>query len=275
VKGIGQRFVFDWLRLNPFPALPPTHPGTRERRIQHRACIDQQNDAWSPQRARGQRAQRCTVHQSRSRGVRSATRGRNRHIILRPVLKSASMPTSISAYNEAQNFVYCMTETQPDKVRETDPVAPAGSHARYWLLQRRLAHSLQQLDGALMVLILTENRIATALDRGIDAKFCDPQRRPHPPSPIQPLTLFLPVKVIEHLIDTDGFLSEVVRVTKPHGHVIITTPNLASLKIAVRLLCGILSHVGELQSRWFRPRFAPITPRVLKKPDGRSRPASH
>ncbi|MBI2217749.1 MAG: methyltransferase domain-containing protein [Candidatus Rokubacteria bacterium] len=45
-------------------------------------------------------------------------------------------------------------------------------------------------------------------------------------------------EIIEHLLDTDGFLAEVHRVLRPAGAVVITTPNLASFENRVRLLCG-------------------------------------
>lgn len=45
-------------------------------------------------------------------------------------------------------------------------------------------------------------------------------------------------ELIEHLFDTQGFLSELARVTKPGGTVVVTTPNLAHLPDRVRLLLG-------------------------------------
>lgn len=45
-------------------------------------------------------------------------------------------------------------------------------------------------------------------------------------------------EVIEHIFDTDKFLSEVKKVTKKNGHIILTTPNLASLGRRLLLLFG-------------------------------------
>lgn len=50
--------------------------------------------------------------------------------------------------------------------------------------------------------------------------------------------LVIAQEIIEHLFDTDHFLSEVHRVLKPGGILIISTPNLASLKNRLRLLVG-------------------------------------
>lgn len=44
--------------------------------------------------------------------------------------------------------------------------------------------------------------------------------------------------IIEHIVDTDSFVDELRRVTRPNGHVIITTPNLAFWLSRVRLLLG-------------------------------------
>ena len=45
-------------------------------------------------------------------------------------------------------------------------------------------------------------------------------------------------EVIEHLIDTDGFLAELGRCLKPGGMLLITTPNLASFENRIRILFG-------------------------------------
>ncbi len=50
--------------------------------------------------------------------------------------------------------------------------------------------------------------------------------------------LVIALEVIEHLFDTDLFLSEIHRVLKPKGILILSTPNLASLPNRLRLLFG-------------------------------------
>ena len=45
-------------------------------------------------------------------------------------------------------------------------------------------------------------------------------------------------EIIEHIVDTDFFLQECRRVIRPHGDLIITTPNLASLGRRLLLLLG-------------------------------------
>jgi|CXWL01.1.fsa_nt_gi SAM-dependent methyltransferase len=50
--------------------------------------------------------------------------------------------------------------------------------------------------------------------------------------------LVIALEIIEHLFDTDQFLSEIRRVLKPSGYLILSTPNLASLTNRVKLLFG-------------------------------------
>lgn len=45
-------------------------------------------------------------------------------------------------------------------------------------------------------------------------------------------------EIIEHLVDTTGFLEEIRRVLRPGGVAVVTTPNLASFENRVRLLFG-------------------------------------
>ncbi|MCE8424421.1 MAG: class I SAM-dependent methyltransferase [Candidatus Methanoperedens sp.] len=71
-------------------------------------------------------------------------------------------------------------------------------------------------------------------------------------------------EIIEHIVDTDFFLSEIYRVLKKSGILIITTPNLASFENRMRLLFGIypiwvnysIEGTGHVRS---------YTPKVLKK----------
>lgn len=45
-------------------------------------------------------------------------------------------------------------------------------------------------------------------------------------------------EIIEHIFDTDFFVREIWRVLKPHGKLIVTTPNLAGLGSRISLLLG-------------------------------------
>jgi SAM-dependent methyltransferase len=109
---------------------------------------------------------------------------------------------------------------------------------------------------------LESRQVSSAYEKGIDAR-------------IQDVTLGFPFaheafdcvfagEIIEHLVDTDFFLSEIRRVLRPNGCVVLTTPNLASFENRLRLLLGLypiwvdyrLVGVGHIRA---------YTPKVLKQ----------
>jgi SAM-dependent methyltransferase len=54
-------------------------------------------------------------------------------------------------------------------------------------------------------------------------------------------------EIIEHLVDTTGFLTELARVLAPGGVAVITTPNLASLENRIRMLLGRYPNFVEYE----------------------------
>jgi len=76
------------------------------------------------------------------------------------------------------------------------------------------------------------------------------------------IDLVLALEIIEHLFDTDHFLSEIYRVLKPGGYLILSTPNLASLTNRFRLLVGAYPQYLEY-SRAGAGHIHLYTPRVL------------
>ena len=54
-------------------------------------------------------------------------------------------------------------------------------------------------------------------------------------------------EIIEHLVDTAGFLAELHRVLAPGGVAVITTPNLASFENRVRMLLGRYPNFVEYE----------------------------
>ena len=64
------------------------------------------------------------------------------------------------------------------------------------------------------------------------------------PFPYQPNTfdLIFALEVIEHLFDTDQFLKNIHKILKPQGILILSTPNLASIKNRLKLL---LNHYPQ------------------------------
>ena len=84
---------------------------------------------------------------------------------------------------------------------------------------------------------MTGEQIVTARARGLDARVHDLSSGPLP-FPDGSFEVAFAGEVIEHIVDTTAFLSEVRRVLTPGGCVVLTTPNLASAENRMRLFLG-------------------------------------
>lgn len=85
---------------------------------------------------------------------------------------------------------------------------------------------------------VSTDSVAATKEKGFEAKQCDLARQPIPYKS-NTFDLIFAGEIIEHLVDTDHFLSELNRCLKPGGHLLLTTPNLASFENRIRLLLGI------------------------------------
>jgi SAM-dependent methyltransferase len=85
---------------------------------------------------------------------------------------------------------------------------------------------------------INAQNVTAARNAGLEAHVCDLNRDPIPFSDGS-FDLVFAGEVIEHLVDTDGFVSEIHRVCKQGGNVLLTTPNLASFENRARLLFGV------------------------------------
>lgn len=85
---------------------------------------------------------------------------------------------------------------------------------------------------------ITHERVALARSRGLLALVHDVAASPLPYRG-EVFDVVFAGEVIEHLVDTTGFLLDLRRVLKPGGVLVLTTPNLASFENRVRLLLGL------------------------------------
>ena len=85
---------------------------------------------------------------------------------------------------------------------------------------KHLKHDIYLLD-------ISEKCVAEAKKGGIRAKVHDASKKL--PYPGESFDYVFAGEVIEHLIDTDFFLSDCYRVLKPNGTLVLTTPNLGSI----------------------------------------------
>ncbi|MFC1624758.1 class I SAM-dependent methyltransferase [Patescibacteria group bacterium] len=72
-------------------------------------------------------------------------------------------------------------------------------------------------------------------------------------------------QVIEHLVDVDSFVSEIKRVLKPKGKLVICTENLASWHNIFALMLGIQPFTGPDVSSKYPVGFHPIGPKNSKE----------
>jgi ubiquinone/menaquinone biosynthesis C-methylase UbiE len=99
------------------------------------------------------------------------------------------------------------------------------------------ASFLQGRGWQVSALDISEELVSQIRERGIDARVHDLATGPLPFED-QFFEAIFAGEIIEHLVDTSGFLDELRRVLRPGGVVVLTTPNLASLENRLRLLCG-------------------------------------
>jgi 2-polyprenyl-3-methyl-5-hydroxy-6-metoxy-1,4-benzoquinol methylase len=145
---------------------------------------------------------------------------------------------NISEYNSAHKFLFEFRETRIkkciriiknlDKGTFLDIGCSTGEWGEYWL---KKGWDVFGVDIDTMHLREAENK-------GLKASYCDLNKDKLPFSDSF-FDLIFAGEVIEHLIDTDGFINELYRCLKPGGHILITTPNLVSFENRLRMLFGI------------------------------------
>lgn len=77
--------------------------------------------------------------------------------------------------------------------------------------------------------------------------------------------LIVAMDIIEHIFDTRRFLTECYRVLKPHGRLIVTTPNLATLQDRLRFLLGRAPRQCSPLHEYLHLHIRPFTLSSLKE----------
>jgi SAM-dependent methyltransferase len=171
--------------------------------------------------------------------------------------------TTVSQYNSATKFTYELRESRLKKCVKIIDSLPVGKLLDIGCSTGDWASLWQTRGWKCFGIDIDREHLQTARQRGIDARYCDLALGTIPFGD-QSFDLIFAGEVIEHLVDTDKFLSELRRCVRVGGWVLITTPNLASFENRLRIALGIypiwvnynLAGSGHVRA---------YTPRILKK----------
>jgi 2-polyprenyl-3-methyl-5-hydroxy-6-metoxy-1,4-benzoquinol methylase len=146
---------------------------------------------------------------------------------------------SLSKYNSQKKFTLNLKQSRVRKViklveglkqrgRLLDIGCSTGDWALFW---KKSGWDSYGID-------VDAEHVVLAKNKGIKAKLCDlnDEKIPYQDDYFD---VIIAGEIIEHLIDTDSFIIDVLRCLKPNGHLLITTPNLVSFENRLRMLLGI------------------------------------
>ena len=126
-----------------------------------------------------------------------------------------------------------------------------------------------QAEGAEVVgTEIVDSEIAHAEGRGvaIERAYIDPAE-PRLPFDDGSFDAVLAGEILEHMVDTVGFLQEVARVLRPGGAVALSTPNVLWWKSRLQVLAGRYPDVLDYKLRW-HPDYGHVrafTPAIVRE----------
>lgn len=169
---------------------------------------------------------------------------------------------TVSAFNKSRDFDIDLREGRLKQAMKLISSLPAGEMLDIGCARGDWSAIWQARGWKCAGMEINRDMLASAQTRGIDARYCDLNQENFP-FETERFDLVFAGEIIEHLVDTDGFLREIYRCLKPGGHVLLTTPNLASFENRMRLALGFyprwvdfrLQGVGHVRA---------YTPRALK-----------
>lgn len=145
---------------------------------------------------------------------------------------------NISEYNSEKTFLFEFKETRIKKCIKIieklkkgsflDIGCSTGVWGEYWI---KNGWEVFGID-------IDKVHLKESEKKGIKTSYCD-LNKDKMPYKDNTFDLIFAGEVIEHLIDTDGFIKELYRCVKPCGFVLLTTPNLVSFENRIRSLMGI------------------------------------
>lgn len=170
---------------------------------------------------------------------------------------------TLSAANAEKAFVYELNEGRLIKCAKLISSMPVGAMLDIGCTQGDWGLYWQDRGWKVFGVDINSSNVIASNKAGLDASLCDCNSEKLPFQD-KSFNFIFAGEVIEHLVDTDGFIDEIYRCLIPGGQAIITTPNLASFENRMRLLLGFyplwvdysLDGTGHVRA---------YTPRVLKR----------
>ncbi|MDD5331748.1 MAG: class I SAM-dependent methyltransferase [Candidatus Nanoarchaeia archaeon] len=99
-----------------------------------------------------------------------------------------------------------------------------------------ISNKIKDLGNVVIGMEISKEGVKLAKERGIDCFFGDVEGKF--PFKDQEFDVVFAGEIIEHVFDTDLFLSEIKRVLKKDGFLVLTTPNIAAFNRRLKLFIG-------------------------------------
>jgi methionine biosynthesis protein MetW len=113
---------------------------------------------------------------------------------------------------------------------------------------------------------VSTNAVEAARAAGLDARVIDDAAEL--PFPDASFDLVLCIEVLEHLFSPDQAASEILRVLKPGGHLVCSTPNVGYWRLRANMMFGLWNPLGDelsVERPWRDPHIRFFTPKTLER----------
>jgi 2-polyprenyl-3-methyl-5-hydroxy-6-metoxy-1,4-benzoquinol methylase len=144
---------------------------------------------------------------------------------------------NISEYNSKRKFQYEFRETRIKKCISIINKLKKGSFLDIGCSTGEWGQLWMKSGWDVSGIDIDKEHLKDAENKGLKTSYCD-LNSDNIPYNDNSFDLIFAGEIIEHLIDTDGFITELYRCVKPGGFVLITTPNLVSFENRIRILFG-------------------------------------
>ena len=175
---------------------------------------------------------------------------------------SKKLMKALSQYNKALDFRIELKETRLKRVAKMIESLPTGRMLDVGCADGTWANYWSKRGWQIFGVDLNEKNAVQASERSVRAVVVDLAQSSLPFAG-NSFDLIFAGEIVEHLIDTDGFMRECHRCLRVEGMLIITTPNLVSLENRIRMFFGFYPHWVDFKLRG-SGHVRAYTPRALQ-----------